>query len=195
MNKIIKVFSIISITLMFINMININISYADYKPYQFPTKEELDSGITIPNDSEENDDQPYQFPNKEELRNEITLPNKEHSGNPVIDAVNTIMNIANQVINTSTNTSGINPDDYKPSDPTTDDAVEVVAKIGIVLGFIRNISAIVSVIVLMIIGFKYMIGSVEQKANYKASMMPYIIGCIMAVAGTTLVSFIYNMIH
>ena len=43
MNKIIKVFSIISITLMFINMININISYADYKPYQLPTKEELDS--------------------------------------------------------------------------------------------------------------------------------------------------------
>lgn len=89
----------------------------------------------------------------------------------------------------------INPNDYKPSDPTTDDAVEVVEKIGVVLGAIRNISVVVSVIVLMIIGFKYIIGSVEEKANYKATMLPYIIGCVMAVAGTTLVDFIYKSVH
>ena len=62
------------------------------------------------------------------------------------------------------------------------------------LGAIRNISAVVSVIVLMVIGFKYILGSVEEKANYKQTMMPYIIGCVMAVAGTTLVTFIYNAV-
>lgn len=91
-------------------------------------------------------------------------------------------------------TVGIDPGDYRPNNPTTDDAVEVTKKIGIILGFIRNLSVVVSVIALMIIGFKYMIGSVEQKANYKATLMPYIIGCIMAVSGTTLVSFIYNSV-
>lgn len=91
----------------------------------------------------------------------------------------------------------IDPDYYDPSkNPlTTDDAVEVVEKVGFVLGAIRNISVVVSVIVLMIIGFKYIIGSVEEKANYKATMMPYIIGCVMAVAGTTIVSFIYDAIN
>ena len=152
MRKIKRLLSIIIIMFTIINIININISYADYEYH--PPKD----GITLPKPQ----------------NGQTTNKDKEYS---------------------NTGVSGINPDDYKPSDPTTDDAVEVVAKIGIVLGFIRNISAIVSVIVLMIIGFKYMIGSVEQKANYKASMMPYIIGCIMAVAGTTLVSFIYNMIH
>lgn len=122
-------------------------------------------------------------------KDNITLP-KPGEGKPKYENSND-----NNNNNGGKVTAGINPDDYKPDDPTKDDAVEVVAKVGIALGFIRNISAIVSVIVLMIMGFKYMIGSVEEKANYKASMMPYVIGCIMAVSGTTLVSFIYNMIN
>lgn len=91
----------------------------------------------------------------------------------------------------------IDPDDYNPSiDPiTTDDTTEVFAKAGVILGAVRNISAVVAVITLMIIGLKYMFGSVEQKANYKATMMPYIIGCVLAVAGTTIVTFIYNAVY
>ncbi len=94
-------------------------------------------------------------------------------------------------------TTSINPDDYDPSkNPlTTTDAEKVTKKVGVVLGAIRNFSAVVSVIALMIIGLKYMLGSVEEKANYKATMMPYIIGCVMAVAGTTLVSFIYDAVN
>ena len=92
---------------------------------------------------------------------------------------------------TSTATT-INPDDYKPTANT--DTTLAFQKAGVVLGAIRNISAVVSVIVLMVIGFKYILGSVEEKANYKQTMMPYIIGCVMAVAGTTLVTFIYNAV-
>lgn len=99
-----------------------------------------------------------------------------------------LVNIFNVVL-------AINPDTYKPADPTTDDAVEMVEKVGIILGGIRNVSVVVSVIVLMIMGFKYIIGSVEEKANYKSSMLPYVIGCVLAVSGTTIVSYIYNAIH
>lgn len=91
----------------------------------------------------------------------------------------------------------IDPDTYNPSlDPITEeDAEGAMQIIGVVLGAIRNISVVVAVITLMIIGFKYILGSVEEKANYKATMMPYIIGCILAVSGTTLVSFIYNSVN
>lgn len=91
----------------------------------------------------------------------------------------------------------IDPNDYDPSkQPLTEsDAAEVVEKVGIILGAIRNISVLVSVIILMVIGFKYIIGSVEEKANYKATMIPYIIGCIMAIAGTTIVSTIYDALN
>ena len=68
----------------------------------------------------------------------------------------------------------VNPDDYNPSSLTDDDTKLAFAKTQMILGAIRNISIVVSVITLMIIGLKY------------------IIGCILAVSGTTLVSFIYN---
>lgn len=86
----------------------------------------------------------------------------------------------------------VNPDDYNPSSLTDDDTKLAFAKTQMILGAIRNISIVVSVITLMIIGLKYIIGSAEEKANYKETMIPYIIGCILAVSGTTLVSFIYN---
>lgn len=94
---------------------------------------------------------------------------------------------------TSTSTATtINPDDYKPTANT--DTTLAFQKAGVVLGAIRNISAAVSVIALMVIGFRYILGSVEEKANYKQTMIPYIIGCVMVVAGTTLVTFIYNAV-
>ena len=40
-----------------------------------------------------------------------------------------------------------------------------------------------------------MMGSVEEKASYKQTMIPYVVGAILAVSGTTLVSFIYNSVH
>lgn len=91
--------------------------------------------------------------------------------------------------------STINPDDYNPGGLTQADTKVAFAKTGMILGAVRNISIVVSVITLMIIGLKYIFGSIEEKANYKASMIPYIIGCIMAVCGTTLVSFIYNALN
>ena len=94
---------------------------------------------------------------------------------------------------TSSTTSEL--DKYKPNVLTTDDAQLVTDKVGIVLGAIRNISVVVSVIALMIIGLKYIFGSVEEKANYKATLVPYVIGLVLAIAGTTLVDFIYNMVH
>lgn len=66
---------------------------------------------------------------------------------------------------------------------TTNNIVKVIAVVGV----------IVSVIVLMILGIKYMIGSVEEKAEYKKTMMPYIIGMTILFAASTIVSIIYNV--
>ena len=113
----------------------------------------------------------------------------------IITIVCIVINLLYMNISLSASLTTIDPSDYRPSNPSTDDSAEVIYKVKIVLGAIRNISAVVSVIVLMIIGFKYMLGSVEQRANYKATLVPYIIGCILAVSGTSLVSFIYNAMH
>ena len=44
----------------------------------------------------------------------------------------------------------------------------------------------------MVIGIKYMMGSLEERASYKKSMLPYVIGAIMLFAAVNLTAFIYN---
>lgn len=89
----------------------------------------------------------------------------------------------------------VDPDAYNPSksDISEADKEIVVKKAGVILGGIRNISVIIAVLTIMIVGFKYIIGSVEEKAKYKETLIPLVIGIIIITAGTTLVSYIYNI--
>ena len=52
---------------------------------------------------------------------------------------------------------------------------------------------IIAVLIGSIMGIKFMIGSVEEKAEYKKSFMPLIIGIILVVSATTIAAFIFNM--
>lgn len=74
----------------------------------------------------------------------------------------------------------INPDDYKPQGVSG--GTKFVTLGNKVIGGIQFLGSILSVIVLIIIGVKYIIGSAEEKAEYKETMMPYIIGAIMVFA-------------
>ncbi len=72
-----------------------------------------------------------------------------------------------------------NPDDYNPGKINDVDIKPIATKGGIILDFITTIGIVLAVIVLIILGIKYMIGSVEEKAEYKKSMIPYLIGIVM----------------
>ena len=61
-----------------------------------------------------------------------------------------------------------------------------------VLGVIRVVGILISVGMLMIIGIKYMLGSSEEKAEYKKSLFPYFIGAVLIFAATTLADVIYG---
>lgn len=69
----------------------------------------------------------------------------------------------------------------------------LVSKANNIMGLIRNIAIIASVIILMVLGVKYMLGSVEEKAEYKKSFIPLIVGIILVVAATSIASFIFSM--
>lgn len=68
-------------------------------------------------------------------------------------------------------------------------------KAGAILGVIQTIGAVVSVIMLIVIGIKYMLGSVEEKANYKKTLVPYVIGAFLLFTGTLLPQVIYKFMH
>ena len=62
-----------------------------------------------------------------------------------------------------------------------------------ILGIIQVVGTVGAVGVLMVLGIKYMMGSVEEKAQYKKSMLPYVIGAILIFSATTITTVIYNM--
>ena len=51
----------------------------------------------------------------------------------------------------------------------------------------------VSVIALVIMGIKYMIGSAEEKSEYKKTMLPYVIGAFFLFAASAIAQVLYNV--
>lgn len=62
----------------------------------------------------------------------------------------------------------------------------------VIFGVIQGVGIGISVITLVVIGIKYLLASVEEKAEYKSSMMTYIIGVIFLAGATTIPNIIYN---
>ena len=86
----------------------------------------------------------------------------------------------------------INPNNYKPSIDDSD-LTASATKVKPIVSGITTVGIIIAVISLMLIGIRYMIGSVEQKAEYKKTMMPFLIGCLLLFAVSTIVKVVYNM--
>lgn len=64
----------------------------------------------------------------------------------------------------------------------------------IALGLIFNIGIVVSVGVLMMLGIKYITGTLEERASYKKSMVPWIIGVVLLDASVGIIHLIYSAI-
>ena len=61
-----------------------------------------------------------------------------------------------------------------------------------VIGALKAIGTIISVAILIVIGIKYMMGSAEEKAEYKKTMIPYLIGAIIIFAAPYIAGAIYS---
>lgn len=82
------------------------------------------------------------------------------------------------------------PNYWKPTVGSDDTLVDKTSSL---LGAINTIGVTVSIIALIAIGIKYMLGSVEEKAEYKKTMIPYIIGFILLMTSTTVANLIYEI--
>ena len=92
-------------------------------------------------------------------------------------------------------TGTFNPETWKPSSQTDATGATQIQNIGnSIIGFIQAVGSVLSVAVLAILGIKYMTGSVEEKAQYKKSMMPYLIGAIMIFAITNVLAIIVDIV-
>ncbi len=78
---------------------------------------------------------------------------------------------------------GTTGDTLKPIQDTMNIALKIVSIIG----------SGISIIALMLLGIKYMMGSVEEKAEYKKTLFPYAIGALFVFGSSIIPGIIYNM--
>ena len=62
-----------------------------------------------------------------------------------------------------------------------------------IIGWLTGIGMAVSVIVLLVLGIKYMIGSAEEKAEYKKTMIPYLVGAVLVFGASAIAQVVYSI--
>lgn len=66
---------------------------------------------------------------------------------------------------------------------------------GKVLGVVQVVGVATGIVMLIVIGIKYMLTSVEEKAAIKQRLIPYVIGAVLLFGGTGLLTIIVNLVR
>ena len=87
-------------------------------------------------------------------------------------------------------------DSLTPPNQISRQSVSGVTQINLVAGRIitvlQAVGIVLSIIVLIVIGIKYMLGSAEEKSEYKKTLLPYVIGAALIFAASIFANVIYE---
>ncbi|MBO5479181.1 MAG: TrbC/VirB2 family protein [Clostridia bacterium] len=95
------------------------------------------------------------------------------------------------MISVSSFASGITPSSFTAG--TVSNTTGIINLGNQIIGVVRTVGVLVAVVILLILGIKYMMGSAEEKADYKKSMIPYIVGAVLIFAASTITGIVYDM--
>lgn len=76
--------------------------------------------------------------------------------------------------------------------PDTNSQNTFDTQLGAILGVVQGVGIGVAVIILVVVGIRYMMGSAEEKAEYKKTMIPYVVGAVLIGGATTIANAVYN---
>jgi type IV secretory pathway VirB2 component (pilin) len=82
--------------------------------------------------------------------------------------------------------------DANKLDSTQGKSTGVMAVINDVIGLLQLAGTGISVVTITLLGAKYMLSSVEQKAEIKNRAMPVVIGCVILFGAVNLVAIVAN---
>lgn len=64
-----------------------------------------------------------------------------------------------------------------------------------ILGTVQVIGSIISVMALVIIGIRYMMSSVEEKANIKGILVYYVVGAVLVFATSNVLGVAWDLLY
>lgn len=95
--------------------------------------------------------------------------------------------------NKSTGTTTMSPSEFGSSINVSDNAKTSITGFGgQIVGTLQVVGTVIAVLILVVLGIKYMMGSAEEKAEYKKTMMPYLVGALLIFAAVTIANMVYN---
>jgi len=97
------------------------------------------------------------------------------------------------ILITSVEILAIDTGEFKPVNKVSIDYIKTIKIGGKVINIIQFVGILISVIVLVLIGIKYMLGSVEERADYKKDMIPYIVGAVLLFGITAIVKMVQQI--
>ena len=105
--------------------------------------------------------------------------------------VMSILFITMAIISISLSCFALTPSDLTGSDNVTG-TTQITSLGQSLVGILQVVGIVLSVIVLIVLGIKYMLGSAEEKSEYKKSMIPYIVGAALIFAASIFANVIYQ---
>lgn len=78
-------------------------------------------------------------------------------------------------------------------DPSTTEISGLKNMANRVLGLIQAATAILAVILIAVFGFKFVLGSAQEKADYQKSFIPLIVGVVVVFAAVSIAKLIFSI--
>ena len=73
-------------------------------------------------------------------------------------------------------------------------ATDLTKIAGKVVGLIQIASAVAAVLLVAVFGFKFILGSANEKADYQKSFIPLIVGLVVVFAATSIAKLLFGII-
>ena len=73
-------------------------------------------------------------------------------------------------------------------------ATELTGIAGKVVNLIQIASAVLAVVLIAVFGFKFILGSANEKADYQKSFIPLIVGVVVVFAATSIAKLLFGLI-
>lgn len=98
-------------------------------------------------------------------------------------------------LSTISNAGGVNPSELAGQlTGTTSGAQQDVMNIGNqIIGIITTVGVVVAVVILLVLGIKYMMGSASEKAEYKKTMIPYLVGAVLIFGASAITKVVVGL--
>ena len=86
--------------------------------------------------------------------------------------------------------SGVNPSSFTGDSSYSTSSIQGLGNK--IIQIVSVVGSIASVIVLVVLGIKYMMGSAEEKAEYKKTLLPYLVGAALVFAASSIAGIVFN---